>query len=146
MMPRRSSIPPIALPEQIVSKPPDLAACLEHLAQAPVIAFDTEFVGEDSYRPDLCLVQAATAERLYVVDPFTCGPLEDFWRILLDPAKTIVVHAGREDVRLCHFAVGSAPPGLFDRVTKPGQPMPPPHSAAARPSSTIAGPSPARSR
>ena len=29
---------------------------------------------------------------------------------------------------------------------KPGQPLPPPHSAATRPSCTIAGPSPARSR
>ena len=31
-------------------------------------------------------------------------------------------------------------------AAKPGQPMPAPHSAAARPSCTMAGPSPARSR
>lgn len=113
-MSRRSSSPPAALPEQIVSKPADLAECLDHLKQSSVIAFDTEFVGEDSYRPDLCLVQAATAERLFVIDPFTCGPIDEFWKILLEPARTVVVHAGREDVRLCRFAVGSTPPGLFD--------------------------------
>ena len=102
------------MPEQIVSKPADLAACLDHLGQSPVIAFDTEFVGEDSYRPDLCLVQASTAERLYVIDPFTCGPLDGFWKLLLDPERTVVVHAGREDVRMCYFAMGAAPPRLFD--------------------------------
>jgi hypothetical protein len=46
-------------------------------------------------------------------------------------------------------AVGAMkrPPSLLDiTVRKPGQPAPPPHRAPTRPSSTIAGPSPARSR
>ena len=50
---------------------------------------------------------------LFVVDPFTCGPLDRFWQILTDPAKTIVVHAGREDIRICNFAIGK-PPNVFD--------------------------------
>jgi len=113
-MPRRASSHSPAQPELIVTQPADLAACLEHLDVEQVLAFDTEFVGEDSYRPDLCLVQVATSERLYIIDPFTCGPLDAFWRMLLDPAKTVVVHAGREDVRICHFAIGAVPPRLFD--------------------------------
>ena len=36
-----------------------------------------------------------------------------------------------------------APAGPRATAAKPGQPMPPPHSAATRPSSTMAGPSPA---
>ena len=43
-------------------------------------------------------------------------------------------------------AMKRAPLSLLATAVKPGQPVPPPHSAAARPSSTIAGPSPARSR
>src|SRR5882724_4214706 len=43
-------------------------------------------------------------------------------------------------------AMKRAPAGPFATAPNPGQPWPPPHSAAARPSSTIAGPSPARSR
>ena len=42
-----------------------------------MIAFDTEFVGEDTYRPDLCLVQVATPEKLYLLDPFASGPLDE---------------------------------------------------------------------
>jgi ribonuclease D len=112
-MPRRpAKLPP--LPENVVSHPAQLVACLDHLAHAPAVAFDTEFVGEDAYRPELCLVQVATAEKLFVIDPFSCGPLDRFWDILTDPAKTVVVHAGREDIRICHFAVGKPPANVFD--------------------------------
>jgi ribonuclease D len=102
-----------ALPEHLVAHPDQLAPCLDHLENAPIIGFDTEFVGEDAYRPELCLVQIATEEALFVIDPFSCGPLLRFWRILTDPAKTVVVHAGREDIRICHFAIGQSP-RVFD--------------------------------
>ncbi len=103
-----------ALPEQLVTHPAQLASCLTHLARALVIGFDTEFVGEDAYRPELCLVQVATAEELFVIDPFECGPLDEFWQLLLDPNRTTVVHAGREDVRMCYFQSGKPPANVFD--------------------------------
>jgi ribonuclease D len=103
-----------ALPEQLVTHPAQLSACLAHLERAPVIGFDTEFVGEDAYRPELCLVQVATAEELFVIDPFSCGPLDGFWNLLLDPARTTVVHAGREDIRMCFFQSGKPPANVFD--------------------------------
>jgi ribonuclease D len=115
-MPRRhvrlTKLP--ALPEHLITDPAQMAVCLEHLAKSPVIGFDTEFVGEDAYRPELCLIQIATAEQLLVIDPFTVGPLEEFWKLLLDPARTTVVHAGREDIRLCFFQAGKPPAGVFD--------------------------------
>jgi ribonuclease D len=112
-MARRPAKLPL-LPEHLVTHPSQLAECLDHLDQSPLIAFDTEFVGEDAYRPELCLVQIATAEHLFVIDPFSCGPLDRFWGILTDPAKSVVVHAGREDLRICHFAVGKPPANVFD--------------------------------
>jgi ribonuclease D len=115
-MPRRTPKPvPIdALPEHFVAHSSQLSACLDHLAAAPVIGFDTEFVGEDSYRPELCLVQVATAEQLFVIDPYSVGPLDDFWKLLIDPARTTVLHAGREDIRICHFQAGQPPANVFD--------------------------------
>jgi ribonuclease D len=109
---RHSKLP--ALPEQLVADPEHLVACLDHLERSSAVAFDTEFVGEDAYRPELCLVQVATAEQLFVIDPFSSGPLDRFWHLLLDPARTVVVHAGREDIRICHFAIGRPPAGVFD--------------------------------
>ena len=115
-MPRRSSKPvkTPTLAEHLITQPDQMAVCLEHLAASPVVGFDTEFVGEDAYRPELCLLQVATAEQLLVIDPFSCGPLDAFWKLLLDPARTTVVHAGREDIRICFFQAGSPPANVFD--------------------------------
>src|SRR5207302_1674999 len=102
------------LPEQIVSTPQELATCCEYLATCRQFGFDTEFVGEDTYHPRLCLVQVATPERLLLIDPLSTGPLDAFWKLIVDPSRQVVVHAGREEVRLCKFWAGQPPGNLFD--------------------------------
>jgi len=102
------------LAEVIVAEPEELAACCTYLASCPHFGFDTEFVGEQTYHPRLCLVQVATAERLFLIDPETVGPLDAFWDIVVDPAHLVIVHAGREEVRLCHLWTGRTPGNLFD--------------------------------
>src|SRR5262249_11762942 len=71
-------------------------------------------VGEDTYHPHLCLIQVATEERLILIDPLTVGPLDAFWKLVTDPANLVVVHAGREEVRLCRLWTGQPPGNLFD--------------------------------
>src|SRR5437588_7132725 len=102
------------LQEQIVSRAEELPGCCAYLASCPRFGFDTEFVGEDTYHPHLCLVQVASAERLFLIDPLTAGPLDAFWKLVVDPANLVVVHAGREEVRLCHLWSGQTPGNLFD--------------------------------
>jgi ribonuclease D len=102
------------LPEEIVSTPDELAACCAHLAGHPHFGFDTEFVGEDTYHPRLCLIQAAAPDRLFLIDPLSTGPLDAFWRLVVDPSRVVVVHAGREEVRLCRLGTGKTPGNLFD--------------------------------
>src|SRR5207248_10000527 len=48
----------------------------------------------------LCLIQIATTEALYLIDPLALGDLESFWKEVVDPANQVIVHAGREEVRL----------------------------------------------
>ncbi len=100
--------------EEVVSSAEELVPCCEYLAGCPQIGFDTEFVGEDSYHPRLCLVQVATPERLFLIDPLTAGPLDAFWKLIVDPSRVVVVHAGREEVRLCRRWGGQPPGNLFD--------------------------------
>jgi ribonuclease D len=100
--------------EQIITTPDALAACCDYLAAQTHFGFDTEFVGEDSYHPRLCLVQVATDNGLFLLDPLSCGPLDAFWKLVVDPARTVIVHAGREEVRLCRLWTGSTPGNLFD--------------------------------
>ncbi len=102
------------LPEEIVSTPEQLAVCCAHLAGHAHFGFDTEFVGEDTYHPRLCLIQAAAPDRLFLIDPLSTGPLDAFWRLVVDPGRVVVVHAGREEVRLCRLGAGETPGNLFD--------------------------------
>jgi ribonuclease D len=100
--------------EEIITHPEELAACCAELAKCPHFGFDTEFVGEDTYHPSLCLVQVATPDCLYLIDPLTSGPLDGFWQLVVDPERVAVVHAGREEVRLCRLWTGHTPGNLFD--------------------------------
>jgi ribonuclease D len=102
------------LPEQVVTEPKELEECCRYLSGCDRLGLDTEFVGEDSYHPHICLVQVATEDRLILIDPLTTGPLTDFWKLIVDPTRLVVVHAGREEVRLCRLWAGQAPGNLFD--------------------------------
>ena len=102
------------IPEVIITQPQELAAFCAYLASCPQFGFDTEFIGEQTFHPRLCLIQVATAEKLFLIDPMTVGPLGAFWDIVVDPAHTVIVHAGREEVRLCHLWTGRTPGNLFD--------------------------------
>src|SRR5262245_43535743 len=94
------------LAARIVTEPEELPACCEHLAARRRFGFDTEFVGEETYHPELCLIQVASDEGLFLIDPLTAGPLDAFWSLVTDAANLVIVHAGREEVRLCHLSSG----------------------------------------
>lgn len=78
------------------------------------VAFDTEFVSEDNYRPDLCLLQIAAAGRLAVVDTHAVKDLTCFWELIAAPGRETIVHAGREEFRFCQAAIGKRPHKLVD--------------------------------
>jgi ribonuclease D len=100
--------------ERIVAEPAELAACVEQLVQCRRFGVDTEFVGEKSYHPHLCLIQVATEDALYLIDPQTAGPLDAFWQAVVDPRHEVIVHAGREEVRMCYLACGRLPAAVID--------------------------------
>lgn len=84
------------------------------LGNADVIGFDTEFVSEDTYRPQLCLVQVAAGGQLAVIDPLAVKDLTPFWNVLAEPGHETIVHAGREELLFCIGATGRRPNNLFD--------------------------------
>src|SRR3954453_6709148 len=102
------------LEEIVVADPHTLAECCAQLARTAHLGFDTEFVGEDTYEPSLCLIQISTDDALYLIDPLSSGPLDAFWLLLLDPARTVVVHAGREETRMARRFGGATPSNWFD--------------------------------
>ncbi|MCH7726069.1 MAG: ribonuclease D, partial [Planctomycetes bacterium] len=84
------------------------------LEQADTIAFDTEFVSEDRYRPDLCLLQVAANGRFAVIDTQVVKNLQPFWEIITSGEHQTIVHAGREELQFCLHAIGRRPHELFD--------------------------------
>lgn len=100
--------------EIVVADADALRECCARIAQTTHLGFDTEFVGEETYDPSLCLLQVSAPDALFLVDPLTSGPLEEFWNVLADPARTVVVHAGREEVRMCRRALGKTPANWVD--------------------------------
>ena len=86
-----------------------LSEFCDSLADERYIAFDTEFVAEDCYRPDLCLIQVATRNRLAIIDTKEVTNTRPFWDLLVSPNHVTVTHAGREEFRFCLRETGQKP-------------------------------------
>lgn len=98
----------------LVTTPDDLAELLEHLRSAGSFAYDSEFIGELTYVPKLCLIQVATSQRVALIDPLAELNLTGFWELVCDPSAEKIVHAGQQDVEPVFRHVNRAPANLFD--------------------------------
>lgn len=92
----------------------ELGELCRRLADAPRIAFDTEFVSEDTYRPELCLIQVAAGDGLWVIDALAVGDVRPFWEVVAAEGHETIVHAGRQELLFCLESVGRPPAGLVD--------------------------------
>ncbi len=96
-----------------------LADYCRELMAATAIAVDTEFVSEDCYRPELCLLQVAARRgdeppRFAIIDPLAVGSTTPFWEVLAHEDHETIVHAGRQEWLFCWEAVGAPPTSLVD--------------------------------
>lgn len=86
----------------------------DEIESAGIVAFDTEFVSEFTYRPELCLLQFATPKRAIAVDPFEVRDLSRWWQIMAGGKVQVVVHGSREEVRYCLRYAGTRPAKIWD--------------------------------
>ncbi len=93
-----------------------LAALCERLAKSPFVAVDTEFMRENTYWPELCLVQIANTEEAAAIDPLADGidlaPLLELMTNNQDVLK--VFHAGGQDVEIIVNLTQRTPHPVFD--------------------------------
>ncbi len=92
----------------------DLRSLCERLASNGRFAFDTEFIMEDGFESDVCLIQAATESEVALIDPLAELDTAPFWELVADPAVEVILHAGTEDLALCHQLTGQLPANVFD--------------------------------
>jgi ribonuclease D len=82
----------------LISQQQELDALIGELREAGSFAYDTEFIGELTYHPILCLVQVATTTRVTLVDPMAGLDLAPLWELLADESVQKILHAGQQDV------------------------------------------------
>ncbi len=83
------------------------------IRDAGVFGFDTEFIRERSYHPQLCLVQVAAGDVVALIDPFKVD-VGKFWDLVLDKDIQKIVHAGDQDLELCYLHTNKPPANIFD--------------------------------
>lgn len=99
---------------QTITSSAQLADFCRRISQAERIGIDTEFVSEDTFRPELCLVQVVTENELAVIDPYRVNDLSEFWQVLADGQHTTIAHAAREELNFSQLACDRPPANLFD--------------------------------
>ncbi|MEG3086336.1 ribonuclease D [Sphingomonas sp. PB4P5] len=93
-----------------------LANLCARLAQADFVCVDTEFMRENTFWPELCLIQIADVNEAAAIDPMAPGldmkPLLDLMTENPDVLK--VFHAGGQDLEIIYNLTGKTPYPLFD--------------------------------
>ena len=93
---------------------------LEHfcarIETSDFIAVDTEFIRENSFWPELCLIQIANRDHAAAIDPFAEGiDLTCLLAILVDNDDVLkVFHAGGQDIEIIFNLTGKTPYPVFD--------------------------------
>lgn len=100
----------------LITDSAELAALCERLAKADFVCVDTEFMRENTYWPELCLIQIADNEEAAAIDPLAKGldmsPLLD---LLVDNEDVLkIFHAGGQDVEIIYNLTGKTPHPIFD--------------------------------
>lgn len=100
----------------IIEDSATLAALCERLSKADFVAIDTEFMRENTFWPDLCLIQVADAHEAAAIDPKADGiDLKPLLDLLTDNEDVLkVFHAGGQDIEIVFNLTGKTPHPLFD--------------------------------
>ncbi len=92
-----------------------LAALCDRLAAADFVTVDTEFMRENTFFPDLCLVQIAGGDEAAAIDPKAPGiNLQPLLDLLIDADVLKVFHAAGQDLEIIYNLTGKTPSPLFD--------------------------------
>ncbi len=100
---------------RLITSTDDLAAAVRDLSTAPFVAVDTEFMREQTFWPQLCLIQAASPSLEVLIDPLATGlELAPFWELMDNKRVLKVFHAARQDIEIVYSEAGIIPTPIFD--------------------------------
>ncbi|KRC82124.1 ribonuclease D [Sphingomonas sp. Root241] len=92
-----------------------LANLCARFANKPYICVDTEFMRENSYWPELCLIQIADDEEAAAIDPMGGIDMTPLLELMTNNEDVLkVFHAGGQDIEIVYNLTGKTPHPLFD--------------------------------
>jgi ribonuclease D len=101
-------------PAPLLQTDGELSELIAHLRSCGQFAYDSEFIGELTYHPKLCVIHVASAERVALIDPLVNVDLTPFWELLADETVEKIVHAGDQDIEPVVRHLNRSPANFFD--------------------------------
>jgi ribonuclease D len=100
----------------LIADSESLEKLCERLARSDFVAVDTEFMRENTYWPELCLIQVANREEAAAIDPKAEAiDLTPLLNLLVNNEHVLkVFHAGGQDIEIVFNLTGGTPHPLFD--------------------------------
>ncbi|MGH7177091.1 MAG: ribonuclease D [Tepidisphaeraceae bacterium] len=99
---------------QLITQEDQALELIDHLRASGSFAYDSEFIGELTYYPRLCLIQVATTQRVALIDPMADVDLLPFWELVCDASVEKVVHAGAQDLEPAVRLLNKRPANVID--------------------------------
>ena len=79
------------------------------------ISIDTEFIRENTYFSKLCLIQVASKNHSFIIDPLKKDiNLDPFRKILKKNSIIKIFHSGRQDMEIFYHLFGELPKPIYD--------------------------------
>jgi ribonuclease D len=100
----------------LITDSTQLAEFCARLSKSRFVAVDTEFMRENTYYPELCLVQLADENEAAAIDPKAEGlDLSPMLQLLTENEDVLkIFHAGGQDIEIFYNLTGKTPHPLFD--------------------------------
>jgi ribonuclease D len=100
----------------LITDSTQLAEFCARLAKSNFVAVDTEFMRENTYYPELCLIQLADENEAAAIDPKAEGlDMTPMLELICNNEDILkVFHAGGQDIEIFYNLTGKTPHPLFD--------------------------------
>ena len=99
---------------ELVNTQSRLSEVIDHLSTAKRVALDTESNAFFKYYERICLVQLASAETAFLIDPLAIGDITPIGELLENPSIEKVIDQPHRDLRNFDREWGVHPRNLFD--------------------------------
>jgi len=101
-------------PYEMVEKLPDLRRIAKHLQTGGIIGVDLEADSMFHYQEKVCLVQMASNDQTFLIDPLALKDLSPLAPVFADPGVRKVFHGADYDIRSLYRDFGIEVRSLFD--------------------------------